>query len=44
MVNSLIKYFIELYTKLKPISIGTKFFPTNDIEVEYLWDILLQGL
>lgn len=36
MVNSLIKYFIELYTKLKPISIGTKFFPTNDIEVEYV--------
>ncbi len=36
MVNSLIKYLIELYTKLKPISIGTKFFPTNDIEIEYV--------
>lgn len=36
MVNSLSKYLIELYTKLKPISIGTKFFPTNSIETEYV--------
>lgn len=36
MVNSLSKYLIELYTKLKPISVGTKFFPTNSIETEYV--------
>ncbi len=36
MVNSLTKYLIKLYTKLQPISVGTKFFPTNSIETEYV--------
>ncbi len=36
MVNSLTKYLIKLYTHLTPISIGTKFFPTNELEEEYV--------
>lgn len=36
MTYSLSKYLIKLYTHLKPISVGTKFFPTNDIEMEYV--------
>ena len=36
MVNGLTKYVIKLYTSLNPISVGTKFFPTNDIETEYV--------
>ena len=36
MVNSLTKAFIKLSTKLNPISIGTKFFPTNSLETEYV--------
>ena len=27
---------IKLYTKLNPISVGTKFFPTNPVETEYV--------
>lgn len=36
MVNSLTKFFIKLYSKLDVISVGTKFFPTNSIETEYV--------
>ena len=36
MVNALTKYFIKLITKLNPIAVGTKFFPTNSIETEYV--------
>lgn len=36
MVNSLTKSLIKLYTNLTPISIGTKFFPTNEFETEYV--------
>ena len=36
MVNSLTKQFIKLYSKLTPISVGTKFFPTNSVETEYV--------
>ncbi|MDO5848338.1 MAG: hypothetical protein Q4P18_02280 [Methanobrevibacter sp.] len=36
MTNSLTKFLIKLYTHLKPISVGTKFFPTNEIETEYV--------
>lgn len=36
MVNSLTKLFIRLTTKLKPIAVGTKFFPTNSLETEYV--------
>jgi len=36
MVNSLTKTIIKLTTKLTPISVGTKFFPTNSLETEYV--------
>jgi hypothetical protein len=36
MVNSLTKLFIKLTTKLNPIAVGTKFFPTNSLETEYV--------
>ena len=36
MVNSLTKELIKLSTKLNPISVGTKFFPTNSVETEYV--------
>ena len=36
MTSSLTRYFIKLYSKLNPISIGTKFFPTNSLETEYV--------
>ena len=36
MVNSLTKEIIKLSTKLNPISVGTKFFPTNSVETEYV--------
>lgn len=36
MTNSLTKFLIKLYTHLKPISVGTKFFPTNEMETEYV--------
>ena len=36
MVNSLTKSIIKLTTKLTPISVGTKFFPTNSLETEYV--------
>lgn len=36
MANSLTKSFIKLTTKLNPIAIGTKFFPTNSLETEYV--------
>lgn len=34
--HSLTRYFIKLLTKHEAISIGTKFFPTNTIETEYV--------
>ena len=36
MVNSLTKFFIKSTSKLNPISVGTKFFPTNSLETEYV--------
>ena len=36
MANSLTKSFIKLTTKLTPIAVGTKFFPTNSLETEYV--------
>ena len=36
MANSLTKSFIKLTTKLNPIAVGTKFFPTNSLETEYV--------
>ena len=36
MVNALTKTFIKLTTKLNPIAVGTKFFPTNSLETEYV--------
>ena len=36
MANSLTKSFIKLTTKLNPIAVGTKFFPTNALETEYV--------
>ncbi len=36
MVSSLTKSFIKLTTKLNPIAVGTKFFPTNSLETEYV--------
>ena len=36
MVNSLTKFFIRLTTKLNPIAVGTKFFPINSLETEYV--------
>ncbi|MBR4448118.1 hypothetical protein [Methanobrevibacter sp.] len=36
MANSLTKSFIKFTTKLKPIAVGTKFFPTNSLETEYV--------
>ena len=36
MVNILTKALIRLTTKLNPISVGTKFFPTNSLETEYV--------
>ena len=36
MTNSLTKSFIRLTTKLNPIAVGTKFFPTNSLETEYV--------
>ena len=36
MANSLTKFFIRLTTKLNPIAVGTKFFPTNSLETEYV--------
>ena len=36
MANALTKSFIRLTTKLNPIAVGTKFFPTNSLETEYV--------
>ena len=36
MVNFLTKALIKSSTKLKPIAVGTKFFPTNSLETEYV--------
>ncbi|AMD17084.1 membrane protein [Methanobrevibacter sp. YE315] len=36
MVNPLTKAIIKLTTKLEPIAVGTKFFPTNSLETEYV--------
>lgn len=36
MINSLTRLLIKLYSELEPISVGTKFFPTNDMETEYV--------
>ncbi|WP_407424826.1 hypothetical protein [Methanobrevibacter sp.] len=36
MASSLTKSFIKLTTKLNPIAIGTKYFPTTDLETEYV--------
>ena len=36
MVNFLTKAIIKLTTKLNPIAVGTKFFPTNSLETEYV--------
>ena len=36
MVNPLTKAIIKFSTKLTPISVGTKFFPTNSLETEYV--------
>ena len=36
MANGLTNNLIKLYTKLNPISVGTKFFPTNPVETEYV--------
>ena len=36
MVNFLTKALIGLTTNLKPIAVGTKFFPTNSLETEYV--------
>ncbi len=36
MVNALTKAIIKSTTKLEPIAVGTKFFPTNSLETEYV--------
>lgn len=36
MASSLTKSFIKLTTKLNPIAVGTKYFPTTDLETEYV--------
>ena len=36
MVNLLTKSIIKSAAKLTPIAIGTKFFPTNSLETEYV--------
>ena len=36
MANTLTKSLIKNTTKLKPIAVGTKFFPTNSLETEYV--------
>lgn len=36
MTSFLTKSFIKLTTRLNPISVGTKFFPTNNLETEYV--------
>ena len=36
MTSFLTKSYIRLTTKLNPIAVGTKFFPTNTLETEYV--------
>ena len=36
MTNSLTKALIKFISKLNPLSVGTKFFPTNSLETEYV--------
>ena len=36
MANGLTNNLIKLYTKLNPISVGTKFYPTTPVETEYV--------
>ena len=36
MVSSLTKSVIKFTSKLNPISVGTKFFPTNSLETDYV--------
>ena len=36
MTSFLTKAYIRLTTKLNPIAVGTKFFPTNTLETEYV--------
>lgn len=36
MTSALTKSLIKLTTKLNPIAVGTKFFPTNSLETEYV--------
>ena len=33
MTSALTKAYIKFTTKLNPISVGTKFFPTNSLEI-----------
>ena len=36
MTSFLTKSYIKLTTRLNPLSVGTKFFPTNNLETEYV--------
>ena len=36
MTSALTKAYIKFTTKLNPIAVGTKFFPTNSLETEYV--------
>ena len=36
MTSALTRAYIKLTTKLNPIAVGTKFFPTNSLETEYV--------
>ena len=36
MTSAFTKAYIKFTTKLNPISVGTKFFPTNSLETEYV--------
>ena len=36
MTSFLTRTYIKLTTKLNPIAVGTKFFPTNNLETEYV--------
>ena len=44
MVNSLSKAIIKLTTGLTPISVGTKFFPTDSMQNEYVGKNLVPTL
>ena len=36
MTSFLTRSYIKLTTRLNPLSVGTKFFPTNNLETEYV--------